>query len=74
MQYYDVGNAVTVELTNMIDKMACDYGTLRTSCVRTMAPSLQSLAKLRRGISYSGYHLLTCCASNGSRALFRDWM
>jgi hypothetical protein len=34
MPYYDVANLVTVTKTNMIDKMPCGYGTLRTTGVK----------------------------------------
>jgi hypothetical protein len=34
MVYYDVVNIVTVTKTNMIDKMACGYGTIRIAVVR----------------------------------------
>jgi len=34
MQYYDVANLVTVTKTNMIDKIPCGCGMLRTTGVR----------------------------------------
>jgi len=34
MPYYDVANLVTITKTNMIDEMACGYGTIRTTAVR----------------------------------------
>jgi hypothetical protein len=34
MPYYDVANLVTVTQTNMIDEIACGYGSLRTTGVR----------------------------------------
>jgi hypothetical protein len=34
MQYYDVVKLVTITKTNIIDEMACSYGTLRTTAVR----------------------------------------
>jgi hypothetical protein len=34
MPYYDVANLVTVPNTNMIDEMACGYGTITTTAVR----------------------------------------
>jgi hypothetical protein len=34
MPYYDVANLVTVTKTNLIHKMPCGYGTLRTTTER----------------------------------------
>jgi hypothetical protein len=34
MPHYDVVNLVTVTKTNMIDEMACGYGTISTAVVR----------------------------------------
>jgi hypothetical protein len=36
LQYDDVENVVTVEMTYMIDEMHCGYGTLRTTEVRML--------------------------------------
>ena len=34
MPYYDVGNLVTVTMTNMTNTIPCDCGPLRTTAVR----------------------------------------
>jgi hypothetical protein len=36
MPYYNVANLVTVTKTNMIDEMACGFGTIRTAAVRIL--------------------------------------
>jgi hypothetical protein len=34
MPYYDEANVVTITKTNLIDEMACGYGSIRTAAVR----------------------------------------
>jgi len=54
MPYYAVANLVTVTKTNMIDEMACGYGTIRTAAVSI---GTKTPAELCRGLSSSNIWL-----------------
>jgi hypothetical protein len=62
MSYYDVANLVTVTKTNMIDEMACIYGTIRTADVRIWHQVSRKAAQRSQLLPNVTIQQVNCCS------------